>query len=86
MIALFAPMLLALPVGMGLSDGQLMLMLSFWAASALLLVYTEPIYLISYKTGYFSAGDLLRAGAMPSLLMAAAVSALIGVLIRLAGI
>ncbi len=85
-IALFAPMLLALPVGAGLSDGQLMLMLSFWAASALLLVYTEPIYLISYKSGYFSAGDLLRAGAMPSLLMAAAVSAMIGVLIRLAGI
>ena len=85
-IALFAPMLLALPAGTGLSDGQLMLMLSFWAASALLLVYTEPIYLISYKSGYFSAGDLLRAGALPSLLMASAVSAMIGVMIRFAGI
>ena len=85
-IALFAPMLLALPAHAGLNEAQLLLMLSFWAASALLLVFTEPIYLIAYKNGFFTQGDLLKAGALPSVLMAMAVSAAIGILARFAGI
>lgn len=71
-IALFAPMLLSIATASGLSVATLLLIASFWAASALLLIYTEPIYLIAYQKGYFTQKDLLRCGALPSLLLCAA--------------
>ena len=85
-IALFAPMLLALSAQTGMNESHLLLMLSFWAASALLLVFTEPIYLIAYKIDYFTATDLLKAGALPSLALAVTAGPMIAILARLAGI
>ena len=71
-IALFAPMLISVSQTTGLRIAPLLMTASFWAASALLLIYTEPIYLISYKEGYFSEADLLKTGALPSLILCVA--------------
>ena len=71
-IALFAPMLISVSQTTGLSISALLMTASFWAASALLLIYTEPIYLISYKEGYFREADLLKTGIIPSLILSVA--------------
>ena len=49
---------------------MLLMLLAFWTASAMLVVYTEPIYLLTWERKDYSALDLLRTGALPSLLMA----------------
>ena len=58
-----------------MSVSALLMTASFWAATALLLIHTEPIYLISYKEGYFREADLLRVGVVPSLVLSAAATA-----------
>lgn len=68
-IALFAPILISVAEMSNQSVAVLLLIASFWAAAALLLVYTEPIYLIAYNENFFEAKDLLRAGAIPSLVL-----------------
>ncbi len=65
-------MLISVSQTTGLSVSSLLLTASFRAASALLLIYTEPIYLIAYKEGCFSEADLLKAGIVPSLLLSVA--------------
>ena len=52
-IALLLPMLVYVSVLSDINCGALLLIAAFWAATALLLVFTEPIFLISYKEGYF---------------------------------
>ncbi|MEE1262113.1 SLC13 family permease [Ruminococcus sp.] len=74
-IALFAPMLISISETTGLSVSALLMTASFWAATALLLIHTEPIYLISYKEGYFREADLLRVGVVSSLVLSAAATA-----------
>lgn len=73
-IALFGPMLLSIADMSGISSVSLLLILSFWAATALLLVYTEPIYLITYRAGYYKEKDLLAVGIIPSCIMTVMVS------------
>lgn len=85
-IALFAPMLMAVAELTGIHVMVFLLIVSFWAAAALLLVYTEPIYLIAYKEGYFSEKDLFRAGIIPSLIMAIISSVLIYTLVHAMGL
>lgn len=46
------------------------MLLAYWTACALLLVYTKPIYLLTWQHRDYSPLDLLRIGACPSLLMA----------------
>lgn len=82
-IALFAPMLLSIAAATGLNMTALLLMASFWSAAALLLVYTEPIYLISFHKGYFTQKDLIICGAVPSLLLCVVGTLEIDVLVRL---
>ena len=41
----------------------------FWAGATITLLYTEPIYLYTYGSGYYSAGDLFKAGLVPTLIM-----------------
>lgn len=84
-IALFAPMLISVSQTTGLRIAPLLMTASFWAASALLLIYTEPIYLISYKEGYFSEADLLKTGALPSLILCVAATLGIAGITRLLG-
>lgn len=67
-IALLAPMLLEISYITSISYTTLLLIAAFWAAAALLLVFTEPIYLITYKEKYYSQKDLLKVGAIPSML------------------
>ena len=66
-IALLAPMLLEISCITSISYTSLLLIAAFWAATALLLVFTEPIYLITYKEKYYSPKDLLKVGAIPSM-------------------
>lgn len=76
-IALLAPMLLEISHITSISYTSLLLIAAFWAAAALLLVFTEPIYLITYKEKYYSQKDLLKVGAIPSALGSTVVTALI---------
>lgn len=69
-VTLLAPVLTGLAAATGQPSCVLLMLLAFWTASAMLVVYTEPIYLITWAGRDYSAGDLLRTGAVPSLLMA----------------
>lgn len=68
-IALFAPALISISEKTSLGVAPLLMLASFWAATALLLIYTEPIYLITYKKGYFKQKDLLKAGSVPAIIL-----------------
>lgn len=70
-IALLLPMLVDVSVLSDINCGALLLIAAFWAATALLLVFTEPIFLISYKEGYFKQKDLLRVGVPTNVVLAA---------------
>ena len=70
-IALLLPMLVDISIVSNVSCGVLLLIVSFWAAAAMLLVYTEPIYLISYKEGYYKQSDLLKVGLPANIVIAA---------------
>lgn len=85
-IVLFSPMLIGIAEFMGVSIVPYLFILSFWAASALLIVYTEPIYLISYKEGYFLQKDLFFSGVLPSLIMVVLTSFIIPALVNFAEI
>ncbi|MCD8254000.1 MAG: anion permease, partial [Oscillospiraceae bacterium] len=47
----------------------------FWGGATITLLYTEPIYLYTYSSGYFSAGDLFKAGLAPTLIMIVIIAA-----------
>lgn len=68
-VALFAPMLVSIATITGQSLAALLMIPAFWAPAALLLVYTEPIYLITFGERYYSASDLLKVGWLPSLML-----------------
>lgn len=76
-IALMAPMLIGIAGITQLDFAPMMMIAAFWAATALLLVHTEPIYLITYKDNFYSQKDLLRTGIIPSLLGSTIVTVLI---------
>lgn len=40
-----------------------------WSGATITLLYTEPIYLYTHGSGYYTAGDLFKAGLIPTLLM-----------------
>lgn len=68
-VMLLAPLLLELAALTGQSASVLLMLLAYWTACALLLVYTEPIYLLTWQRRDYSPLDLLRIGVWPSLLM-----------------
>lgn len=67
-VALLAPVLFEISCITSITYTSLLLIAAFWAAAALLLIFTEPIYLITYKEKYYSQKDLLEVGAIPSIL------------------
>ena len=74
--ALIGPLLLEISAARGISAVPLLMLLAFWTAAALILVYTEPIYLITFHGGKaYSARDLARVGIPVSLLMALVLAA-----------
>lgn len=68
-IALLAPMLMSISELSELNFGALLLIAAYWAATALLLIYTEPIFLISYKEGDYKQKDLLKVGLPTNLVL-----------------
>lgn len=70
-VMLFAPLLIEIAGTTGYGVPTMLMILAFWTASALLLVYTEPIYLITYQKHDYSAMDLFKVGLIPSFMMSA---------------
>ena len=68
-IALFAPALISVSAYSGISLIVTMFLLGFWAASEMLLIFTEPIFLITYKNKCYTETDLLKSGIIPSVVM-----------------
>ena len=66
--ALFAPLLLPLAAMTAATPTAMMVLPAFWACTPLLL-WIEPIYLFSYGNGYYTPGQLLKWGWIPSLIM-----------------
>ena len=69
-IALFAPMLYSIASMTGANPAAMLMIPAFWAPAAMLMLYTEPIFLITFGEGYYTEGDLLKFGWLPSLAMA----------------
>lgn len=76
-IALLSPMLIEIAKMTSIGYVSLLMIAAFWAASALLLIYTEPIYLITYKEGYYSQKDLFYVGVLPCIISSVLCSILI---------
>lgn len=76
-VALLAPMLIEVSGKTGYRIELLFMILAYWTASAMILVYTEPIYLITYSNKYYKATDLIKVGVLPSLIMAVVIAATI---------
>ncbi|MDR1875831.1 MAG: anion permease [Synergistaceae bacterium] len=74
--AIFAPVLVGIATVTGGNMTALVLLPVFWSGATMLLVFTEPIFLYTYSAGYYRAGDLFRAGIIPTLLMVVIMAAL----------
>ena len=85
-IALFVPLLTSIASITGASLPALLFIPAFWGPAALLLCYTEPIYLITFGERYYSAGDLLKAGILPSLFLSVVLGVTLPWLVQIAGI
>ncbi len=84
-IALFAPMLYSISAMTGGNLTAMLMIPAFWGPAAMLLVYTEPIFLITFGEKYYSEGDLLKFGWAPSLVMAILMGLLFPLYIPLLG-
>lgn len=80
-IALFYPILITISNKYNIDLTILLLILSYVAATSLLLIYTEPIYLITYKDKIYNEKDLLKIGIIPTIIMSVIISILIPILI-----
>ena len=67
--AIFVPVLIGISQIIGGHMVALCMIPVFWSGAAMLLVYTEPIFIYTFGAGYYKAGDLFKAGIGPSLLM-----------------
>ena len=66
--ALFAPLLLPLAGITALSVTSVMVLPAFWACTPMLL-WIEPIFLFTFGYNYYTPGELLKWGWIPSLIM-----------------
>lgn len=85
-IALFVPLLTSIANITGANLAALLFIPAFWGPAALLLCYTEPIYLITFGERYYTEGDLLKAGLLPSLTMSVILGISLPMLVNYAGI
>ena len=79
---MLAPMLIEVSVLLGTPIECVLFILAFWTASALLVVHTEPIYLITYSNRYYSGRDLLKVGVVPCLILSALTAILIPMIVK----
>jgi sodium-dependent dicarboxylate transporter 2/3/5 len=67
--AIFVPVMIGIAGIAGGHTVALSLIPVFWSCATMTLVFTEPVYLYTYTSGYYKAGDLFKAGLIPTLLM-----------------
>ncbi len=84
--SLFIPLMYTISGLVGMNPVVLCMIPAFWGPAAMLLIYTEPIFLYSYGDGYYSETDLLRGGGVPSLIMVVVTAILMMPLVSLAGL
>ena len=83
-VALLGPLLIQISDSMSIPAAVPLMLLGFWTASALIIVYTEPIYLITYQDGKnYQAADLLRIGIPASFALAVLLALLLPWLVPL---
>ncbi len=70
-VSIFVPILMGIAQATGQSCVLFALIAIFWGGAAMLLVYTEPIFLYTFGYGYYTAGDMFKAGIIPTLIMVA---------------
>jgi len=85
-IVLLSPMMISIAKMMDCNVVSYLMLLSYWAAAVLLVVYTEPLYLISYKEGYFKQKELFVSGITTSLVMVVLIPLLMPILVNFANI
>ena len=82
-VALLSPLLMEIAAARGMPVMTPVMLLAFWTAAALILVYTEPIYLMTFRGGQaYRATDLARVGAPVSLALAFLLAAALPPLVR----
>ena len=84
-IALFVPMLYSIANMTGQNVAAMLMIPAFWGPAAMLLLYTEPIFYITFGDGYYTEGDLLKFGWLPSLIMAVLIALIYPVYIPMLG-
>ena len=80
-VTFFMPMLLTLVTSLNVNPLYFMLILGYHSACSLILIYTEPIYLITYSENVYNEEDLLKIGLIPSIIMSIAVALLFPILL-----
>lgn len=84
-ISLFAPMLYSVAQMTGANLTAMLLIPAFWGPAAMLLLYTEPIFLITFGEKYYTELDLLKFGWLPSLIMAVLIALLFPIYLPMLG-
>jgi sodium-dependent dicarboxylate transporter 2/3/5 len=73
--AIFIPVLIGISDIIGGYTVALAMIPVFWAGATMTLMYTEPIYLYTNASGYYTAGDLFKVGLIPTLLLIVIIAA-----------
>ena len=74
--AIFCPIMIGIAAAAAPQSTVAMAMIPvFWSGATITLVYTEPIYLYTYGSGYYTALDLFKVGLIPTLIMVVLVAA-----------
>lgn len=85
LVAIFVPILLEIAQATGQSSVLFVLITVFWGGAAMLLVYTEPMFLYTFGYGYYTAKDLLIAGMIPTLSMVVILATIFPKIVALVG-
>ena len=67
--AIFIPVLIGISEIVGGHMVALCMIPVFWSGATMTLMYTEPIYLYTNASGYYTAGDLFKVGLAPTLIL-----------------
>ena len=73
--AIFIPVLIGISEIVGSHMVALCMIPVFWSGATMTLMYTEPIYLYTNASGYYTAGDLFKVGLAPTLILIVLIAA-----------
>lgn len=85
-VALLGPLMVTVASATGANMATLFMIVGFWSPAAMLLLYTEPIFYFSFSEEYYTETDLLKAGIVPSLILAVILAALLPILVSVIGL